>query len=71
MNMIDALAPQYTFDQFGNVVFTAPVNDQWFLPQNQGQSQIYNAGNTTTGNKTQDDALRAAMLQYFQANPQA
>jgi hypothetical protein len=72
MNMIDALAPQYTFDQFGNVVFTPPANDQFFLPQNQGQSQIYNAGNTNSAGKTQQDVLNAAMLQYFQANqPQA
>jgi len=63
LNMLDAMSPEYSFDMFGNVVFT-DTNRQFFLPQNSLQGQLYNG----TTQQPAQDPMYNQWLQYMQAN---
>lgn len=67
MNMLDALSPEYSFDMFGNVVFT-DTNRQWYLPENSVQAQLYNG--TTQQQPTQEQMYQQMYQQWLKSNQQ-
>ena len=71
LRTMDALAPQYTFDQFGNVIFLEP-SEGFYLPDNAAKSQIYGAPVGTPASTTAGSAAgiptQAELLQFYYAN---
>lgn len=62
LSTIDAMYPNFTFDPFGNVVYT-PTNDQFGIPRNSLEAQIMNAGTKGKDLSTEDMLLNYLLMQ--------